>query len=158
MSGSKCDGTDTVVYGDGRYTLGLTDEKPYLKVGNETFMLTCHPYEPCLYITGEKGSMTAVHNAFDPLSVLKIFRGGETVTSITGREYDAKDFCQMVEYAAGLYNIQIDEAEKVFGQRPKRKDQNCKDLISKLLIKNPKKRRKKRRAKKARRTRKRAGS
>ena len=123
MSGSKCDGTDTVVYGDGRYTLGLTDEKPYLKVGNETFMLTCHPYEPCLYITGKKGSMTAVHNAFDPLSVLKIFRGGETVTSITGREYDAKDFCQMVEYAAGLYNIQIDEAEKAFGQRPKRKDQ-----------------------------------
>lgn len=112
---------NTVVYSDQRYVLGMGDELPYLTVAGRNYRLTCHPYEPCLYITDEKGLLTAVHNAFDPDSVLALFAKGQTVTSITGREYDALDFCRMVEYAAGLVNIQIDEAEQVFGSRPKKK-------------------------------------
>lgn len=113
--------TQTIVYRDERYTLGREDDGYHLIVGGERYVLTCHPYEPCLYITDKSGGMTAVHNAFDPSSVLDAFARGDIVTSITGREYDALDFCRMVEYAAGLYNIQIDEAERVFGDRPKKK-------------------------------------
>lgn len=112
---------DTVVYSEGRYVLGMEEGLPFLGIDGKKYRLTCHPYEPCLYITDEKGQLTAVHNAFDPASVLHSFAKGQTVTSITGREYDAGDFCRMVEYAAGLLNIQIDEAERVFGARPKKK-------------------------------------
>ena len=105
-----------VVFQSGRYTLGQRDGRAYLTAGGRSFFLSCHPYEPCLYITDEDGGMTAVHNAFDPDTVLECFRGGGTVTSITGREYGAEDFCRMVEYAAGMYDVQIDDAEKVFGE------------------------------------------
>ena len=112
---------DVVVFSDEHFEFGLKDGLPYLKAGGETFKLSCHPYEPCLYITDGNGTKTAVHNSFDPLSVIHAFRGGQTVTSITGFEYDALDFCRMVEYAAGMYDVQIDEAEKVFRGRAEKK-------------------------------------
>ena len=113
--------TETV-YKDGRYLLCKKDGVPYLVSDGREYKLTCHPYEPCLYITGADGNMTAVHNSFDPVSTLDLFAEGGTVTSITGREYNAEDFCRMVEYAAGRYDIQIDEAEKVFGARKNKKE------------------------------------
>ena len=113
---------DCEVYRDERYVLGMYDGYPYLTINDKKYVLTCHPYEPCLYITREGGSMTAVHNAFDPFYVLEAFRGGETVTSITGLEYDAKGFCRMIEYAADMVNINIDDAERVFGGRAKKKN------------------------------------
>jgi len=109
------------VYRGGGYVLGIEDGLPYARIGGETYKLTCHPYEPCLYITDGGGRVTAVHNSFDPVSVLDSFRDGRTVTSITGREYGAEDFCEMLGYAAGAVDIQIDDAEKVFGGRAKRK-------------------------------------
>ncbi|MBQ7645646.1 MAG: hypothetical protein IJS94_00100 [Clostridia bacterium] len=113
---------DVVVYKDERYTLGQENDRPYLMADGKKYILSCHPYEPCLYITDERGNMTAVHNAFDPFAVLELFYSGVTVTSITGMEYDAKDFCKMVEYASEMVDIQIDYAEKVFKGRAKKKD------------------------------------
>ena len=110
------------VYSDDRYTLGKEDGLPFIIIDGRRYMLTCHPYEPCLYITDELGVMTAVHNSFDPDSVLYEFSGGRTVTSITGREYNAADFCRMVEYASGMVDIHIDYAERVFGNQPKKKN------------------------------------
>ncbi len=86
-----------VVYRDDRYTLGQQADTPYLVANGARYELSCHPYEPCLYIAGKGGDKTAVHNAFDPFVVLESFSKGETITSITGREYDARDFCKMVE-------------------------------------------------------------
>ena len=113
---------DVVVYKDERYILEKKDGLPTLTANGKKYQLTCHPYEPCLYITDESGFKTAVHNSFDPLSVLYVLRSGSTLTSITGFEYDALDFCRMVEYAANMVDIQIDEAEKVFGGRTKKKN------------------------------------
>ena len=110
-----------VVYRDERYILGQQDDCPYLIADGKHLRLTCHPYEPCLYITDGNGFQTAVHNAFDPFGVLESFSSGKTVTSITGLEYDARDFCRMVEAAAGRVDISIDEAERVFGGRKKEK-------------------------------------
>lgn len=109
----------TVVYRDARYVLGMEEGYPYLVADGRKYRLTCHPYEPCLYITDENGFMAVVHNAFDPDCVLSSFEEGKTVESITGRVYNAYDFCRMVEYAAGMVNGQIDDAERVFGSRAK---------------------------------------
>lgn len=111
-----------VAYRDGEYVFGQEDGMLYLMARGRRFILTCHPYEPCLYITDEAGNKTIVHNSFDPSVVLEIFLEGGGVDSITGREYDALDFCRMVEYAAGKGDIGIDDAEKVFGDRPKKKE------------------------------------
>jgi hypothetical protein len=109
------------VYHDGRFVLGQEDGQPFIEINGERYGLSCHPYEPCLYITGKNGALTAVHNSFDPSAVLWAFSDGRTVTSITGTEYDACDFCRMVEYAAGMGDVQIDEAEQIFRGRPKKK-------------------------------------
>ena len=111
-----------VVYRDRRYTLGQKNERPYLIANGRRFILTCHPYEPCLYITDEDGCKTAVHNAFDPFDVLDSFSRGETIGSITGREYNAQDFCRMVEYAAGMADIGMNDVEAVFGTDKKREE------------------------------------
>lgn len=111
-----------VVYRDDNYILGAEDGLPYLMIDGKKHTLTCHPYEPCLYITDEAGRMTVVHNAFDPSYVLCSFAEGEIITSITGMEYDAHDFCQMAGYAAGRGNITISDAEKAFGNRAKKKN------------------------------------
>ena len=104
---------NTVVYQDDKYTLGEDGGTPYLTVNGRRLTLSCHPYEPCLYIK-DGTALTAVHNAFDPSAVICAFAEGRTVTSITGCEYSPADFCRMVEYAAGMYDIGIDDAEKVF--------------------------------------------
>ncbi|MBQ7491863.1 MAG: hypothetical protein IJT76_04630 [Clostridia bacterium] len=128
-----------VVYRDGRFTLGQKDEKPYLIAAGKTYLLTCHPYEPCLYITDESGFKTAVHNAFDPFDVLDSFYAGRTVTSITGLEYDARDFCVMAEYAAGMGNIGIGDAERVFAGRVKEKSKKAHPEEDPVWVKeNPK--------------------
>lgn len=91
---------------------------PFIEIKGEKYDLTCHPYEPCLYIKGARENITAVHNSFDPSSVLELIRDGKKFTSITGREYGAKDFCRMVESAAETVDIQIDDAERLaFGER-----------------------------------------
>ncbi|MBR0231331.1 MAG: hypothetical protein IJQ53_03795 [Clostridia bacterium] len=126
---------DVVVYRDGRYTLGQQNGLPYLIANGERFTLTCHPYEPCLYITDENGCKTAVHNAFDPFDVLDAFSRGETITSITGREYGALDFCRIVEYAAGMSDIGINDAEAALGcgkkrKKPEKKNEEKEDFKS----------------------------
>ena len=125
-----------VVYRDERYTLGQQDGITYLIAGGIRLTLTCSPFEPCLYISDGYGMQVSVHSSFDPAAVMECFLNSRTVTSITGLEYDAKDFCRMVEYACGAGDISIDEAEKVFAGRAdkkhtctdsKRKKKDCPD-------------------------------
>ena len=111
-----------VVYQDDRYTLGREDDIAYLIADKKRYILTSHPYEPCLYITDENHVLTSVHNAFDPLNVLESFKKGDMIMSITGFEYNANDFCSMVEYAAGMGDINIDFAENVLKNQKKRKN------------------------------------
>ena len=126
-----------------RYIFGKENDDVYVIADGKRYLLTCHPYEPCLYITDENGQKTTVHNAFDPTVVLECFRKEQTVTSISGIEYDAKDFCEMVEYAAGMGNIGIEIAEEVFRNRPKKKEKanktvwesDCADDVFYSLIK-----------------------
>ncbi len=116
------EGHTLTVYKDHRFTLGREQGEAVLTADGRRYKLGCHPYEPCLYITDETGACTAVHNAFDPLYVLEAFYGGEKVTSVTGRTYTAREFCRMVSYAAGRGDINIDDAERAFGETPENRD------------------------------------
>ena len=109
------------VYRDDRYELGTENGRAVLLIGGEPYRLSCHPFDPCLYITARDGRRAAVRGAFDPDAAVEEFAKGRLLTSITGREYDARDFCRMVEFAARLGEIAIDDAEEVFGGEAKQK-------------------------------------
>ena len=51
------------VYSGGGYVLGIEDGLLYARIGGETYKLTCHPYEPCLYITDGGGRVTSLKKA-----------------------------------------------------------------------------------------------
>ena len=124
---------NNVAYHDEDYTFGKENGITSLIAAGRHYRLTCHPYEPCLYIADEDGKLTSVHNSFDPDVLFEIFYGGGSTESIKGRKYTARDFCQMVEYAAGKGDIGIDDAEKVFRDTPKKEVFQAEDsAMSKL--------------------------
>lgn len=110
-----------IVYQDGRFLLGRRDGQPFLQADGKQYLLSCHPYEPCLYIRDEAGRLAVIHNAFDPDAVLALLAEGRRFSSISGREYDGADFCRLVCFAAGLGNVGIEAAERVFAGEAKRK-------------------------------------
>lgn len=100
---------DVIVYQDDEYILGQKDETAYVKTNSAYYTLSSHGYEPCLYIN----SSTTIHNAWETIEILETFSTGGQIKSITGRKYNAKDFCKFVERASGYGNINIDEAERL---------------------------------------------
>ena len=103
---------DIIVYQDEHYTLGQKDTSPYFTADGITYLLSCHPYEPCTYIRDGERLVAVIHNAFNPLDVVEAFAKGNTVTSISGKVYDAKAFCVTIEFAASyLYDTDISYVE-----------------------------------------------
>ena len=101
---------NVTVFSDDTYKLLKSGTSYYLCKGNESYKLTCHPYEPCTYIEGR-----CIHNAFNITDVFESFLYKETITSITGREYGPREFCDLV-YAMVENNLQeenIDYVEKI---------------------------------------------
>ena len=63
------------------------DEVTYTYKG-ETYRLSSHPYEPCLYLrTGDKLVCT-LHNAYNPEDLVKAFSAGKTVKTNYSKDYD----------------------------------------------------------------------
>ena len=103
---------DVIVYQDKRYTLGQKDNHPFLAVDGRIYQLSSHPYEPCTFIKDGDKLISAIHNAFNLPDALKTFAKGNTVTLISGKAYDAKAFCTLVEFAAErLYDTDISYVE-----------------------------------------------
>ena len=103
---------DVVVYSDDRYVLGQKDGEPYFVADGKMYSLSCHPYEPCTCIKNGGVLVAVIHNAFDPSAVLKAFAKGKTVDSISSKVYEAKEFCEMLAFAANnLYDTDISYVE-----------------------------------------------
>ncbi len=101
---------NVTVFNDDTYKLLKSGTSYYLCKGNESYKLTCHPYEPCTYIEGR-----CIHNAFNITDVFEAFLYKESITSITGRKYAPKDFCDLF-YAMVENNLDdenIDYVEKL---------------------------------------------
>ena len=87
-----------IVYMDDRYALIQERGKAFFISEGRLYRLSCHPYEPCTYINIGNGIFISIHNAFDPLSVVEIFARGKTVTSLSGKVYDGRQFCEMLDF------------------------------------------------------------
>ena len=98
---------DIVVFDDGLYKLLKSSGNYFLSVNNKSYKLTCHPYEPDTCIEGR-----CIHNAFNITDIFECFRDNLKVTSITGREYSAKDFCDLF-YAMVENNLTNESIEYV---------------------------------------------
>lgn len=90
-----------VIYRDERFLLSVRDGALYLTADGCEYELSCHPYEPCTYVKSAAGTV-AVHNAFEVSSAMEIFARGETIHAVTGKDYDAKAFCELLAHAATL--------------------------------------------------------
>ena len=100
---------NVTVFHDDTYELLKSGTNYYLCKENESYKLTCHPYEPCTIIEGR-----CIHNAFEITDVFESFLYKETITSISGREYGPKEFCDLL-YAMienNLDDVNIDYVEK----------------------------------------------
>ena len=108
----QCMAQCMVVYRDDRYVLGQTAGGPYLEADGKVYSLSCHPGEPCTYIKSNGAPVAVIHNAFDPSVALQAFAKGKTVNSVSGRVYEAKEFCEMLAFAASrFYDTDISYVE-----------------------------------------------
>ena len=79
-----------------------SDEVTYVYKGN-TYRLSSHPYEPCLYVWKSDAMVCALHNAYNPDQLVKAFAAGKTVRTMFGKDYDQEidetGFCRILAAA-----------------------------------------------------------
>lgn len=65
----------------------------------ETYVLTDHPYEPCIYIKSEGKIVCTLHNAFTVYDLPEFFAEGRELTAIDGKVYNERMFCKVLAAA-----------------------------------------------------------
>ena len=78
------------------------DEVTYTYKG-ESYRLSSHPYEPCLYLWRDDVCVCTLHNAYNPEQLVRAFAAGNTVKTNYGKdfdkEYDEAGFCRVLAAA-----------------------------------------------------------
>lgn len=69
-----------------------------------SYVLTSHPYEPCLYINHDGKIIKTVHNAFEAHLLPERLSDGGSVFAADGRHYDNDSFCEALEAALEYEN------------------------------------------------------
>ena len=93
---------------DGDLLLGKVGEEYYLYQGEQSFQLSDHPYEPCLYVKSAQGSTITVHNSFTLDELCRVAKTNGTVRMITGDEYDMRGVCMLLRKALALSMESVD--------------------------------------------------
>ena len=79
-----------------------TDEVTYTYKG-ETYRLSSHPFEPCLYLWRDNVCVCTLHNAYNPEDLVKAFTAGKTITTKYAKDYDKEydevGFCKVLSAA-----------------------------------------------------------
>ena len=98
----------------------LKDTRPYLRLDGEEYTLSSHPFEPSTYIRKNSRVVVTVRNAFEIYTAYETLADGGTVTSISGREYDAAGFCALLACAvrAGRDALDLSDAEAMLPGAP----------------------------------------
>ena len=107
---------DKVVWEDDECSLFFECDQPVMICHGKRFSFGCDGHEPMTIIYGD--GVTYLHNGFDVGDECRYFLKNPqgTTSSITGRKYDAEQFCHLLFAAAtiGGESVSIDEAEKRF--------------------------------------------
>ena len=104
------------IYIDSRVALFIDERDDVCFVfGGKHYTLTSQPYEPSTQIRECDTIIVNVRNAFDMYDVVRLFSEGEKVKTITGNQYDAAGFCELMRRAIfyGKSVCGIEEIEKM---------------------------------------------
>ena len=81
--------------------LAFTEEDGTLSLhaNGESYRLSSHPYEPCIFLYRGDSLSAVVHNAFTLEEIRALAKGG-TARAVTGSEYDIGRLCRLLAFAA----------------------------------------------------------
>ncbi|MBO4477474.1 MAG: HAD family hydrolase [Lachnospiraceae bacterium] len=86
----------------------MEDTAVWFVYHGEKYFISCHPYEPCLYLKqGDKYALT-LHNAFTQEEIIKVFRAGQRLRAIDGTTYDETEFCKALAGALDHGRVNVD--------------------------------------------------
>ena len=84
-------------------SLNLSSEEVTYTYKGETYRMSSHPYEPCLYLWRDGVRVCTLHNAYNPEDIAKAFTAGKTVKTNYGKDYDKEfdevGFCKVLSAA-----------------------------------------------------------
>ena len=86
---------ERTLYGEEGLALTEKDGELFLRIGEESCLLACHPYEPCTRLYRGESLCAAVHNAFTAEEIRALAKGG-TARAVTGSEYDVGRLCRLL--------------------------------------------------------------
>ena len=90
---------ERTLYGEEGLALTEKDGELFLRIGEKSCLLACHPYEPCTRLYRGENLCAAVHNAFTAEEIRALAEGG-TIMAVTGSEYDVGRLCRLLAFAA----------------------------------------------------------
>ena len=84
------------LFSKGRVRLYREDGRLCLTDGLQTYEITSHPYEPCLYLKDPGGWTVVVHNSYEAEWIASLSGTYRTLRSITGNAYDLEGLCRLM--------------------------------------------------------------
>ena len=96
------------IYRDGDILLGKYEGQYYLFKGEQSFQLSDHPYEPCLYIEAAQGIFITIHHSFTLDELCRAAKTNGTIRMITWNEYDMPGICMLLRKALALSKESVD--------------------------------------------------
>lgn len=102
-----------IVWQDEKRKLYFENRELIMIFKGERYTFSCNPYEPMAIILREGKEVSFIHNAFYPDECKSFIENRDyTVSTITGRHYNAERFCRLLTTAVeSFYDCQIDEVE-----------------------------------------------
>lgn len=100
-------------------TLHLSPEEAAYEYKGETYRLTSHPYEPCLYLRKGGRLVCTLHNAYTTETLTEVFAAGKTVKTNYAKdhdkEFDEAGFCRVLAAAldSGRDEMDLFDAAKL---------------------------------------------
>ena len=100
-------------------SLNLSPDEVTYSYKGETYRLSSHPFEPCLYLWKGDALVCALHNAYNPETLVKAFTTGKTIKTLFGKdydkEYDEAGFCRVLAAAldSGRDDMDLFDAAKL---------------------------------------------
>ena len=111
------------------YLIKRNDELIFEKNGN-LYYLSSSAYEPCLYIKLNNKIIVIIHNSFN-ISEIEYVAQNNKIRAITGKYYDIKEICELIDYAisSNVYDVDISYLQN------KILDNSIKELVDDIFYK-----------------------